>query len=341
MDIIIIPAYQPSEKLLKLIEEINKTNYEVIVVNDGSDNDKNVIFEKISSSKVTVLKHEKNLGKGRAIKTALQYIKKQKSECETIAIMDADGQHLLEDVEKLIQISKQNKTALIIGIREIGKSMPIKSRLGNLITRNIFQIVSGVYVHDTQTGLRVFNKKLIDELLSIEGERYEYETNMLLKCAREKIEIKEVQIHTIYYDKKNSSSHFRVLKDSFMIYKDLLKFSLVSISSFLLDYVLFRIFNSILSWHILLSNVIARVISSIFNYELNCKFVFKEKQTLKTIIQYFGLAIFILFMNNIILTIYTSIFNFPAKYGKILTEASLFIISFVVQKIVIFRKKTH
>ena len=95
----------------------------------------------------------------------------------------------------------------------------------------------------TQTGLRAFDLELADKFLSVEGERYEYEMNMLMICAKEKIPIKEVQIRTIYHDKDNSNSHFRGFRDSVRIYKEILKFTLSSLSGFLLDYLLF-----LLSW---------------------------------------------------------------------------------------------
>ena len=189
MDVLIIPAYQPDEKLL--------------------------------------------------------YIKNKQLDCETIAIMDCDGQHLLEDVERIIKKAKQNKEALVIGIRKIGKEMPLKSRLGNAITRTVFKCITGKYISDTQTGLRAFDKKLIEKLLQIKGRRYEYETNMLLELSKENTEIIEEEIHTIYHDKQNSCSHFRAVKDSFIIYKDLLKFAFISFSSFLLDYIIFGLIVAI------------------------------------------------------------------------------------------------
>lgn len=73
----------------------------------------------------------------------------------------------------------------------------------------------------------------------MEGERYEYEMNVLLFLAKEGIDIDEVPINTIYQDRENSTSHFRAVWDSIRIYKDLLKFTLSSFSSFVLDYLLF------------------------------------------------------------------------------------------------------
>lgn len=148
--------------------------------------------------------------------------------------MDADGQHLPDDMEKLLMKAAAEPMALIVGSRTIDRNVPWKSRMGNLITRRIFRMKTGVEVSDTQTGLRSFSTRLLDFMLDIEGERYEYEMNVLVTCAKANIPIIEVPIETIYHDKGNSCSHFRKVRDSVRIYRQLLKFSFVSFSGFLL-----------------------------------------------------------------------------------------------------------
>ena len=93
---------------------------------------------------------------------------------------------------------------MILGVRNVGKDMPLKSRLGNTITRKVFKLLSGVSISDTQTGMRVFTSDLVKKLLTVEGERYEYEMNVLLFLAKEGIDIDEVPINTIYQDRENS-----------------------------------------------------------------------------------------------------------------------------------------
>lgn len=117
---------------------------------------------------------------GAAIKTALAYIKKEVWGNELIGIMDCDGQHLPEDMMKLFQSAWKHTEALVLGVRAVGREMPFRSRFGNQVTRAVYRIVSGVKVSDTQTGLRAFGVKLIDKLLLVKGERYEYEMNNLI-----------------------------------------------------------------------------------------------------------------------------------------------------------------
>lgn len=137
--------------------------------------------------------------------------------------MDADGQHLPEDMEKLVMKANNRQNTMVLGVRKIGADMPLKSRLGNAITREVFHLLSGVKVSDTQTGLRVFPREMIDALLQVCGTRYEYETNVLFYCAKHDVPMLEVPIKTIYHDKANSCSHFHVLRDSFRIYRDILQ----------------------------------------------------------------------------------------------------------------------
>lgn len=243
--IVIIPALNPDEGLRKLVERNLELENQVILVDDGSDRKFETLFWELGE-KCIVLRHRENRGKGAAIKTALDYIKKELWECSVIGIMDADGQHLPEDMSKLLMKSAAEPSALILGSRRIDQNVPWKSRMGNLVTRRVFRLVTGVEVSDTQTGLRAFSSKLLDFMLNIPGERYEYEINVLTACAKNNIPIIEIPVQTIYHDKGNSCSHFRKVRDSIRIYSQLLKFSASSLSSFFLDYGLFVLFTLLL-----------------------------------------------------------------------------------------------
>lgn len=281
---VIIPALNPDEGLREIVERNWELENQIILVDDGSDKKYERLFWELGE-KCIVLHHEENRGKGEAIKTALKYIKEELWECRVVGIMDADGQHLPDDMEKLLMKAAAEPMALIVGRRTIDRNVPWKSRMGNLITRRIFRMKTGVEVSDTQTGLRAFSTRLLDFMLDIEGERYEYEMNVLVTCAKANIPIIEVPIETIYHDKGNSCSHFRKVRDSVRIYRQLLKFSFVSFSSFLLDYVM--------------------------------------------------LAGLILVLNNILLQIFLAVY-IPLYPAKILTECTLFLISWLIQKKLIF-----
>lgn len=339
--VVIIPAYRPDQTLAVMADQLWQLGYQIIVVDDGSGEQYEPIFNMLKDICI-ILTHEVNRGKGAAIKTALRYIQDKTDDCGVIGVMDADGQHLATDFRKLAEFSVGHRGTLVLGVRTVGKEMPLKSRLGNQITRNVFRLVSGVKVSDTQTGLRVFGPELIPALLQVEGDRYEYEMNVLMTFARSGIPIAEIPIHTLYRDQENSTSHFRPFRDSVRIYKDILKFTLSSLSSFLLDYVLFLVLMLMLphtAAYTFFANAAARVVSACWNYEMNCRFVFHTGRKAGTAAGYFALVGFILAMNSLILETLVQVFHISVYPAKLLTECLLFLISWLVQRFVIFRKK--
>ena len=219
--IILIPAYEPDNKLIKLVNDLSKEEVNILVLDDGSGVSYADVFEKCKDY-ADVISYDTNKGKGYALKTGLKYIKDNFKEPYIVVTMDCDGQHSISDAKKLIKKIDVNEKVLILGKRIRNDNIPIRSKIGNSITRFIYRLSTGLDVYDTQTGLRAFNDSLIDYLIDIEGNRFEYEMNVLLKCAIDKIKIKEVKIETIYID-NNSGSHFNTIKDSYRIYKDIIK----------------------------------------------------------------------------------------------------------------------
>ena len=330
--IVLIPSYEPDENLTKLIKNLNKNKITSIVVDDGSGKDYKEIFDNLDTK---VISYEINQGKGHALKEGYKYIKDNYKEY-VVVTMDSDGQHRIEDAYKLYKFILKNEDTLVLGKRPRGEKTPLRSKVGNAITRFVFHLVSGQDVYDTQTGLRAFSNKLIDYMLEVKGERFEYEMNVLLYAKNNKIPIKELEIETIYID-NNSKSHFNTFKDSFKVYKEIIKFSLSGIISFLIDLILFIVFKVVLN-NITIANVIARAISSTINYIINKNIVFKSNKNIaKSLLEYYGLVIFILLINTLLLNLLSIIIN--PILAKLIVEIVLFIISWLVQKILIFKRK--
>ncbi len=343
--IVLIPAYQPDEQLLKLVNRfISETDFTIVVVNDGSAPEKDAVFAQLPHA-VTLLKHEVNQGKGRAMKTGMTYIQEHFPETEGVVIVDADGQHLLPDVLRVCDELNANPNALILGSRCFSGKVPLRSMFGNTITRYVFALASGVMIHDTQTGLRAFSVKYIPKLLSLKGERYEYEMNMLLGAAELHIPIREVHIQTVYLDEKNSSSHFNALRDSARIYGCILKFTGSSIAAFLIDYMLVLTLAAIFGGFsidqklvLLYSAVIARVVSSLCNFLINRRMVFKSKdKILVTAFKYYAVAALILFLNYLLLQVFNIALKIPLSVAKLIVEALLFMISLGLQRFFVFK----
>lgn len=342
--IALIPAYQPTPLLLNLLKEAQQHGFKIVVVNDGSDATLANLFHQ-AEKYADVAHHTANKGKGRAIKTGLAYIKDHyPSDC-IIVTLDADEQHKVTDAEKLCKMAQGNAGSMIFGIRRLNKNVPLRSRFGNTATRLVFRLSTGKSVYDTQTELRAFGSELIPKLLSIEGERYEYEMNVLFICARENILITEAEIETIYID-GNASSHFDTIKDSYRVYKEILKFSESSFANFLVDYGLYSILSvataALGSSGLIASNIGARIVNSSINYSLNKKIVFKSNtSTVKPLCQYAALAAVILFGNTCVLSLLVNKVGVNRYLAKLCTEILFFFLSWLVQKHIIFSKSAE
>lgn len=335
--IVLIPAYKPTDKLLQLLTKFYNLCFNIVLVDDGSG----VAYEKLffeCSRYAEVLHHMQNLGKGCALKTGLKYIAKHYSANSIIVTVDADGQHRVDDALAVCQIAEQHPNSFVLGSRRLKENVPLRSKFGNTLTRFIYHISTGIRIHDTQTGLRAFHGNFISKLLEISGERYEYEMNVLLHFANERIPIIEHEIETIYFG-NNSQSHFDVLRDSIRIYKEILKFSLSSLIGFLVDYMTYSLLL-LLTKNLRISNIIARIISASVNFSLNRKFVFRSTENiLKSATKYFLLATGILLGNTLFLELLVNTFEMHQLLAKIATELLFFMISWLFQRIIIFKNR--
>ena len=359
--IALIPAYEPDAKITDLTKELKNRGFDIVIVDDGSGPDYAELFESLSQD-AAVLTHRENRGKGAALKTGLSYINKYMAYTESvltgagtetvsgrdavIVTADADGQHLPEDIERVAEIAAARPSALVLGSRALAGDIPARSRFGNTVTRHVYSAATGVKVHDTQTGLRAFHRSMIPRLLEIEGDRYEYEINMLMQLASEGVPIIEERIETVYED-NNSGSHFRTFRDSFRVYREILKFSASSLISFAIDYCMYAALLALtgaagLANGLVISNIGARLVSGAVNYTLNRRLVFRSRKGFaKSAAQYILLAAFILAGNTIVLTTLAGTLGINSLLAKLITESIFFVISWTVQKYVIFFKETE
>lgn len=359
--IALIPAYEPDEKIKDLTKELKIRGFNIVIVDDGSGPDYADLFEGLSQE-ATVLTHSENRGKGAALKTGLRYINKYMGYTESvltgtgtevvsgrdavIVTVDADGQHLPDDVLRVAEISASRPEALVLGSRALAGDIPARSRFGNTVTRHVYSAATGVRVHDTQTGLRAFHRSMIPRLLEIEGDRYEYEINMLMMLATEGVPVIEERIETVYED-NNSGSHFRTVRDAARVYKEILKFSASSLASFAIDYCVYALLLAAtgaagLSNGLIISNIGARLVSGTANYTLNRKLVFRSRAGFaKSALEYIALAAFILAGNTIVLSTLVGTLGMGSLLAKLVTEIIFFVISWTVQKYVIFFKETE
>ena len=197
---IVIPTLDPDTKIMeKFINDLKKECPNILVVNDGSKSEYKGFFKKLEKSGIEVFEHHKNLGKGRALKDAFNYLLNEHENLVGVVTCDCDGQHGVNDIKNIAEMISLDKDELILGTRDFDKSnVPLKSMLGNKITRMIFKNFVGIKITDTQTGLRGLNANLMNTFIDSVGERYEYETTMLIDCRNKNITIKEDIIENSY-----------------------------------------------------------------------------------------------------------------------------------------------
>lgn len=347
MDIVVlIPSYEPTYDFIEIIKNMRKSFDNIVVVDDGSNESYRAIFDKIEDMGVPVLRHAVNLGKGRALKTGFNYIANTYGHSCGIVTADSDGQHTAEDISKVAQSLQKHPDELILGSRDFDQDhVPWKSMFGNKMTRIVLSFFCGVKVSDTQTGLRGLSIKNALKFMNVSGERFDFETNMLIETKKFDLPIIEETIKTIYLE-ENKGTHFNPIKDSLQIYKMFAKYMLISLSSFLVDIILFTLFLSLLSSmqmdnQIILATIAARVISSFFNYFMNCKSVFQKNASITTVIKYYILVIIQMLVSgfsvqflNTLCPLYLNV-----VFIKLIIDTILFAMNFYIQREWIFKVK--
>ncbi len=339
---VIIPSYEPDGKLPALLQELSDGGFEnIIIVDDGSGEAYKSIFDEADSfSSVTLLHHAVNMGKGRALKTAFDYVLCHFPDAIGAITADSDGQHSPECIRACAEALIENPGALIMGCRSFdGDDVPARSQFGNKLTRRVMKYLVGVSVSDTQTGLRGISASFMKSLLTLKGERFEFETNMLMETKKLGIQIIEVPIKTIYIE-DNRTSHFNPIKDSIRIYMTFGKFLFSSLSSSVLDLCLFSIFCALLKGrdlhmlnYITLSTVMARVLSAAYNYMINYKIVFESRGSLiKTLSRYVLLAVCQMSLSALLVNIIYPYIGGFETFVKIPVDIMLFFLSYVIQR---------
>jgi glycosyltransferase involved in cell wall biosynthesis len=349
---VVIPSFEPDDQLVQLCESLIRIGIcDICIVDDGSGDSFQPIFDtikkKYSKNGIAVLHHDVNRGKGRALKTAFRELLDHRTGLIGCVTADSDGQHTPEDIFRCMRELAEHSDSLIMGCRRFdGKDVPAKSRFGNELTRKVCRYVCGVDVSDTQTGLRGIPSFFMQELLDVPGERFEFETRMLVAC-RDKIPIVEVPIETVYDSKEHHRTHFDPIMDSLRIYRIFgamfLRYIFSAVSSCVLDLFLFALLCRALrgrggTAYILAATVIARVVSATYNYLINYRFVFQSRKSRGgTAVRYASLALVQMSASALLVTGGVLLLpGFPETLIKVVVDTVLFFISYYLQRKLIF-----
>ena len=330
--IVLIPAFQPDEKLVELARSISTMapGLGVVVVDDGSGPGYRPIFHAVEQLGFLVVGYRTNQGKGFALKTGLAFIADEYPG-QDVVCADCDGQHAIDDILRVADRVRTSGAAMVLGTRRFTGAVPARSRIGNTMTRWLFRLTTGRLIEDTQTGLRGYPAWMLSWLQSISGARYEYELNILLEACQRNLTIEIEDIATIYLA-ENASSHFRPLVDSVRIYAPLLKFMASSLAAFAIDTIALLVLSAT-TGSLLVAVVGARVLSSGTNFLVNRRAVFahgRDRPISAAAAGYFALVLTLLAVNYLSLLVLTAL-HVPLLPAKVITELTLFAMSYAIQ----------
>ena len=339
--IIIIPAFKPDDRLLRLIRDLRAADFRIIVVDDGSGAEYAAIFRQAEDNGCRVVHHLGNSGKGAALKTGIREAIRRYGSGNAYITADADGQHLPEDILKVAEGMERRPDALVLGTRDFSaENVPLRSRFGNRITSAYFRLTNGTSCPDTQTGLRGIPAGLENLALSEEGKHYDYEMNFLSDAIRT-VPLCYVPIQVVYHD-GNHTSHFRPILDSVLVYGRFLRFACASLLGAVTDFIMFFVLSRAITLPrmqmIIAATAIARIGSGLVNYLLNRYFSFQSKRPMGNEILRYGILFLCQMGASAGLVALLSLLPIPVLLVKLIVDTCLFFLSFTIQKNWVFRK---
>jgi glycosyltransferase involved in cell wall biosynthesis len=336
---LIIPAYRPSETLLHLIVTLRSESPDllIVVVDDGSGPVFAELFANVARVMgVIVVRNAVNLGKGAALKHGFNHALVAFPDLQFLVTADADGQHLPKDI---LAIAKAGCPELIVlGIRTFNAKVPLRSRLGNILSRNVYRAILGVNLVDTQTGLRCIPKSLAGACLSIRSNGYEFETEQIIAAQTAGLKFKELPIQTVYID-GNASSHFNPILDSFKIYFVILRYAFASVATALADFLVFYTLTAS-GTSILAANLLSRTVALWIQFTLLKKYVFKNGAGRWTFVAYVAYVFLMGYVSSAAQVQFARYYEGTPLLAKAAIESFMWIFNFMFMRDIVFRKRS-
>lgn len=195
---VIIPIYNESKTIGNIVKEVRNKDLDVLVIDDGS---KDMGWKVAEDSGAVVLKNEKNVGKGASLAKGFSYALEKNY--DAVITMDGDGQHLPEDLPYFIRLAKDSNTPILIGNRmQKTKRMPLMRILTNKFMSWLLSAIAKQKIPDTQCGLRLIKTDVLRKVI-LSTNKYETESEILIKASKLGFKIESVPIKTVYNDEKS------------------------------------------------------------------------------------------------------------------------------------------
>ena len=344
---VIIPAYNPDGELLRVINELKKKGFNrIIIIDDGSLAEYRHIFQDIEKTECCiVLRHSSSLGRGRALKTAFNYVLENCGDDMGVVTSDAAGNYGINDIIRCVESFENSPENLVLGVRDFNNcGMPRKNRFGNKTTAWILKYFCGVKVSDAQTALRVIPIWFVKELMTVSGERFDFETNMLLKAEKLKVTVNEIQLEEYRYSDRVGNAYYDSALDSLKVFGVIMKYISSSLACSVVDIALFWVLNIVFNKldseiRLFWSTAIARSVSLVLNFLINRNIVFMSgANTGEAAKRYFIMSIVKMMLSYGGTYLLTLLLKIPETVSKILIDGTLGIMSFKVQKEWVFKK---
>ena len=337
---VVVPAYNPGEIILEVIDKVRRRADSVVIVDDGCDAENRAYLRRCSCHRnVSLRRHVRNCGKGFALMTGIGHCLDRMNACDFILTMDSDGQHAPEDISKFRDLLVERPNVeLALGERLDRRAMPVKSRIGNSVVTALFRLQMGTAIRDTQTGMRLLSQPFAQRVYAeVRPGRYETEMDMLILAVHSLARIDTVEIRTIYLD-GNVATNFRALADSRRVLARLVRYTLVSIASFLIDYLIFVLLSYVAGIPYLVANGAARVVSAIANFTGHKAFSFRSAdRTVPKAVRYVLAVAFSLSMASVLLYAAVEYLTLGSLVAKPVVDVLVFFINFAVLSRFVFR----
>lgn len=206
---IVIPVYNEQSRVENVVVDIMNYKLPIIIVNDGSLDGSEMKLERLSRKykNLVVLEHKINLGKGSALKTGCEYA--FSNDFDAVILMDADGQHVGEDLNKFVKKLKDGYE-VVLGSRNLGLGVPLDRYLGNKFASVLVGVMFGIYVSDLICGYRALTRKAYKQIKWI-STGYGVEVECVVRIKEKNLKYCEVPVETIYYDGFKGVSIFDAL----------------------------------------------------------------------------------------------------------------------------------
>jgi glycosyltransferase involved in cell wall biosynthesis len=337
----VIPAYNPGKVVINVVSEVGKNVDLVVLVDDGCDSENKAFLEQCTHmNNVRLLSFAENRGKGYALISGLK--EALKNSPDYIFTIDSDGQHDPKSILKFKEFVAyiNPPTDLIIGVRNTISKSPLRSKIGNVFTANLFNFIFRKTLVDTQSGFRLLSADFAKSVISnVRPGRYETEMNMLVYAVDSNRNITDIGIDAIYID-NNKNSKFRPFQDSLLVLLPLFKYAWIALISFFLDYSIFLILCYLLGVYYLIAHCSARLCSATFNFFSNKHWVFQSNDKVHSEgIRYIVAVLFTLTITAFLLFLFVGVGGISRAMAKPMAEFIMFILNFVVLNKFVFANR--